>query len=118
EEIAIFLANYFFLISLILLIQTAVRLFPIELTLTNQRIIWKSGFGRNNNFPILLEQIESLAVKQNRLDLLFNVGSIIVTECGGNMVVIPNIVSPAAFYAQAEATRAESVRLRTAVSFA
>lgn len=68
-----------------------------ELAVTNKHVISKRGFIYRNTNEILIENVESIKVKQNIMGRIFNYGNIFVIGTGGTKAPIKWISKPMEF---------------------
>lgn len=63
-------------------------------TVTNRRIIAKTGLGDRHYLELVLPQVESVIVNQRLIERLFNHGTVTVTGSGGTWSAFPKIAAP------------------------
>lgn len=101
ETNKLFFASIYFLLACLLLFHSitfsfraVIYFFATEFGVTNKRIIAKTGFIRRHTLEMLLPKIESVSVKQNILDRLFNSGTVTVIGTGGTKENFRSIYEP------------------------
>jgi len=85
-----------FLYSILLGLQALIIILTTEFSVTNRRVIAKTGFIRRHTLEMLLLKIESVAVRQSILGRLLNFGTVTVTGTGGTKEGFRSIVEPLA----------------------
>lgn len=65
-----------------------------EFSLTDKRVIGKTGFLKRKSIDLLLDKVESVAIDQDILGRLLNYGSVIVTGTGATKEIFHNITDP------------------------
>ncbi len=65
-----------------------------EFSLTDKRVIGKTGFIKRKSIDLLLNKVESIKIDQDILGRLLNYGSVIVTGTGATKETFPNITDP------------------------
>jgi len=88
------LSGFVFLAAVMRFLQAVIIYFTTEFALTNQRIIAKRGYIRQQSLELILNKVESIQVKQPIMGRLFNYGTIVVTGTGGTKEEFPSIASP------------------------
>lgn len=90
-SIAPFLIGFFMLIGLYIKYKTT------EFGITNRRVIFKRGLFRRETSEINLSRIESMNLKQNIIERMFNFGDIIIYGGGEMQSTILDVHDPMAF---------------------
>ncbi len=93
-----------------------IRYTTTELTVTNKRIVAKSGFISRQTMELNLSRAESIQVKQDVLGRIFNYGSLIISGAGNPQAPIAGISNPMAFRrmvleAQEQMTESKSMKV-------
>lgn len=70
-------------VALYYTVMTIVANLTSDLTLTNRRVIIKSGVIRRRTQEIILTQIETIDLEQSPVGRFFDYGSIVITGTGG-----------------------------------
>lgn len=83
-----------FLNSFIILIRKLFLLNTTKVYITNQRVLYTSGWYNKKIFSILLSKIESESVIQSKIGKKFNYGTVMLSGTGGSPVIINDIISP------------------------
>lgn len=83
-----------FLLGLFMLIPAFIRRLTTELSVTNKRVIGKTGFIRRNSIDLRLDRIESILVNQGILGRLLDYGDIGVKGSGGTVDSMPGFDDP------------------------
>jgi len=84
------LGMIFWLIAILKYITT-------ELTVTNKKIIAKTGFIKRDAIEMLLSKVESIQVNQSILGRMLNYGSVVVAGSDNPQTPVPGIASPIDF---------------------
>ncbi len=86
-----------FLIGLTMLIGLYIRYVTTEFGITNKRVIFKRGLLKREVSEINISRIESLNLKQNIIERLFNFGDIVIYGGGEMQSIILDVHNPMAF---------------------
>ncbi len=65
-----------------------------EFTVTDKRLIVKTGFIRRQTHEIFISKLESISVDQGLLGRMFNAGTIITSGTGGSKQKFSNVANP------------------------
>ena len=65
-----------------------------EFTVTDKRLIVKTGFIRRQTHEIFISKLESVSVDQGILGRMFDAGTIITSGTGGTKQKFPNVSTP------------------------
>lgn len=68
-----------------------------ELSLTNKRVVAKTGLMRRSTIEQRLEMVDNIGVHQGLLERIFNAGSVRVTGAGASQTPILGIEDPLKF---------------------
>jgi uncharacterized membrane protein YdbT with pleckstrin-like domain len=79
-----------------------VRRSATEMTVTNKRVIVKSGLANRRTIELLLPRIESIAVEEPAMGRLLGYGTVVVRGTGGTPEVFPRIARPLEFREQVQ----------------
>lgn len=88
------LNSIFFAFVIVLFIRAIIIYTTNEFTVTDRRLITKSGFIRKYTHENFISKIESVVVSQGFFERLFGSGTVVVTGAGGSPQVFKNIASP------------------------
>lgn len=89
-----------------LLSSAIIRYLTTSITLTNHRVIAKTGFISRSTEDLLLSRIEGTAMNQSLVGRLFNFGAVQVSGVGSAHLFMEGLSNPSAFRrAVAEAMR-------------
>lgn len=110
------LPNHLYGMGLIFWVLAILRYTTTELTVTNKRIVAKSGFISRQTMELNLNRAESIQVKQDVLGRIFNYGSLIISGAGNPQAPIAGISNPMAFRrmvleAQEQMTESKSMKV-------
>ena len=84
-------------ISIIILIDAAIKKITTELVLTNKRIIAKFGLISRQTIELNLNRVEGLNVNQGILGRIFDFGDVVISGTGGKKSPIKYISKPLVF---------------------
>jgi uncharacterized membrane protein YdbT with pleckstrin-like domain len=73
-----------FLLGILDVLRAAIDRWTTEIAVTDQRIIWKSGWIRRDTIEINMRKVESVDVQQSVLGRLLDFGTVIVRGTGGS----------------------------------
>lgn len=65
-----------------------------EFSVTNQRIVAKSGFIQRHTVEMLLSKVETVSVNQSVVGRLLNFGTVTITGTGGSKESFKFVVNP------------------------
>jgi membrane protein YdbS with pleckstrin-like domain len=65
-----------------------------EFTVTDKRLIVKTGFIRRQTHEVFISKLESISVDQGLLGRMFNAGTIITSGTGGSKQKFSNVANP------------------------
>ncbi|HZM02008.1 MAG TPA: PH domain-containing protein [Candidatus Saccharimonadales bacterium] len=88
----------FFVIDLGLLMGTWFTYLKSEVTLTDRRLVFRTGFLSRRSGELPLENVESIYISEPLLGRLCGYGSVLVTTIGGATHRLAFIASPKSFY--------------------
>lgn len=74
--------------------RAAIAYLTTRLTVTNKRVILRSGFLRRQNKEILLAKVESIDVHQAPICLLLGCGTVSIVGSGGTMQTVKALDHP------------------------
>lgn len=80
-------------VTVILALATYILYFTTEFSITNKRVVMKTGLIRRSTLEILLNRIESISIDQSLFGRLFNYGTLLISGMGGSkdpFMVLPN----------------------------
>ena len=84
---------FFFLLSIIL-IKYLIKYISTESSVTNKRIIFKTGFIRTNTDELRNTKLENIQIKQSLLGRIFSYGNLEFRGTGGSPVIFKTIPDP------------------------
>ena len=87
------------LVGLPLLLVTWAAYLKSEITLTNRRLIFRTGFVMKVAGELPLENVEAMIIVEPLLGRIFGYGTVIVTSVGGLRFPLRYIGSPQSFHA-------------------
>ena len=87
------------IVGLPLLLVTWATYLKSEVTLTNRRLIFRTGFVRKTAGEIPLENVEAITIVEPLLGRVLGYGTVIVTSVGGLQFPLRYIRSPRSFHA-------------------
>ena len=79
-----------------------------EFTVTDKRLIVKTGFIRRQTHEIFISKLESVSVDQGILGRLFDFGTIITSGTGGTKQKFPNVSTPLTLRSAIQEIQAEN----------
>jgi uncharacterized membrane protein YdbT with pleckstrin-like domain len=79
------------IIGLIILVVVMVPIWTTEIGVTNQRIIYKTGFISRSTQELQLRSIEEVNMEQSVLGRIFNYGKIDIHGTGEEDIALPNL---------------------------
>lgn len=79
-----------------------------EFTVTDKRLIVKTGFIRRQTHEIFISKIESVSVDQGILGRMFNAGTIITSGTGGSKQKFSNVANPLELRSAIQLVQAEA----------
>lgn len=88
------ISGFLFLYSILLGLRALIVILTTEFSVTNKRVMAKTGFIRRHTLELLLPKVESIAVHQGILGRLLNFGTVTVTGTGGTSESFRAIVDP------------------------
>ena len=83
-----------FLLGLFMLIPAFIRRLTTELSVTNKRVIGKTGFIQRQSIDVRLDRVESILVNQGILGRVLDYGDIGVKGSGGTVDSMPGFDDP------------------------
>ena len=86
--------EYILFIWLIFPIYGLIKLFFVEYTLTNKRVVQKEGIISRDTEEMRLSKAETVEVKQGIIGRIFGYGNVIVTGTGISNVVFSYVSKP------------------------
>lgn len=86
--------KYILFIWLIFPIYGLIKLFFTEYTLTNKRVVTKTGVISRNTEEMRLSKVETVEIRQSILGRIFGYGNVIITGTGISNVVFSYISKP------------------------
>jgi len=86
--------EYILFIWLIFPIYGLIKLFFVEYTLTNKRVVTKAGIISRDTEEMRLSKAETVEVKQGIIGRIFGYGNVIVTGTGISNVVFSYVSKP------------------------
>jgi uncharacterized membrane protein YdbT with pleckstrin-like domain len=87
-------AALLFLLAVVYWLEALVTVLTTEFAVTNKRVIAKRGLIRRRTVEMLLQKVESVAVRQNILGRILGFGTVIVVGTGGTREPFRGIRSP------------------------
>jgi uncharacterized membrane protein YdbT with pleckstrin-like domain len=75
-------------------IRTTVVYFTTDLTVTDRRVILRSGLFTQRNQQIVLRKIESIDIRQAPLSSLLDFGNVTIVGTGGSTQTIKSVSRP------------------------
>jgi uncharacterized membrane protein YdbT with pleckstrin-like domain len=90
------------LIAGLALLSGHLRRTATEMTVTNKRILVKTGLLSRRTFELLLSKVESIGVEEGMLGRVFCYGSVVVRGTGGTPELFKNIDHPLEFKRQVQ----------------
>ena len=85
------------LVAVVLLVRATVIYRKNEYTVTDRRLITKSGFIKKHTHENFISKIESVNVSQDILERCLDYGTVVVNGTGGTRQVFKNIAFPFEF---------------------
>lgn len=80
-------------VTLMSALSTYITYWTTEFSITNKRVVMKTGLVRRSTLEILLNRIESISIDQSLFGRLLNYGTLIVSGMGGSkdpFIVLPD----------------------------
>jgi len=93
--IALPLAIFFALISVIMFTYSTIQKSILTLIVTNQRIFIRAGILKIDTIQIRLERIESVEVQKTLVGYMIGYGTVVMTGVGSQFVFIPYVENAA-----------------------
>ena len=93
----------FFVIDLGLFMGTWFTYLKSEVTLTDRRLVFRTGFLSRRSGELSLENVESIYISEPLLGRLCGYGTVLVTTIGGATHSLAFIASPQSFYSTLQA---------------
>jgi uncharacterized membrane protein YdbT with pleckstrin-like domain len=84
-------------VALIFFLPSLIRYQTNGLTLTNRRVISRSGAASRRSIDIALSKIEGVSVDQDMFGQVFNYGTLVVRGTGGGIEKFQKLSSPGNF---------------------
>ena len=84
-------------ISLYIIVSRFIYAKATEFSLTNKRVVAKTGLMRRSTIEQRLEMVDNIRIHQGLLERLFNAGSVRVTGSGASQTPIVGIEDPLKF---------------------
>ena len=98
----IWLALASFVVAAVLFGVGLIKRNATEMSLTNKRVIVKTGLASRRTIELLLSRIESIAVEEPALGRMLGYGTVIIRGTGGTPEVFEKIASPLEFREQVQ----------------
>jgi uncharacterized membrane protein YdbT with pleckstrin-like domain len=102
SSVLIWLALAAFVVAAILFGVGLIRRNATEMSLTNKRVIVKTGLASRRTIELLLSRIESIAVEEPAMGRMLGYGTVIIRGTGGTPEVFEKIAHPLAFREQVQ----------------
>lgn len=99
----IWLALAAFLVAAILFGVGLIKRSATEMSLTNKRVIVKTGLASRRTIELLLSRIESIAVEEPAMGRMLGYGTVVIRGTGGTPEVFEKIAHPLEFREQVQA---------------
>ena len=93
----IYIAGFFFLLTIITGLSSFIKYSSSEFGVTNKRVLIKVGFISRHSLELLLSKVEGIGVDQGIVERIFNYGTITVTGTGGTKETFRLIPAPLDF---------------------
>ena len=84
-------------LAALLLIPTLLRALATEMTLTNVRLVLKTGVISRRTSEMQIHKIENIQLEQSIVDRIFDSGKLTVIGSGATKIVFKDVSSPEAF---------------------
>jgi len=91
-----------FVVAAILFVVGLIKRNATEMSLTNKRVIVKTGLASRRTIELLLSRIESIAVEEPALGRMLGYGTVIIRGTGGTPEVFEKIAHPLEFREQVQ----------------
>ncbi len=91
-----------FLVAAILFVVGLIKRNATEMSLTNKRVIVKTGLASRRTIELLLSRIESIAVEEPAMGRMLGYGTVIIRGSGGTPEVFEKIAHPLQFREQVQ----------------
>lgn len=82
------------IIGVIIFLAIMVRVWTTEIGVTNQRIIYKTGFVSRDTSELQLTSIEEVSMQQSVLGRIFGYAKIDIHGTGEEQIMLPNLGDP------------------------
>jgi len=90
-------------LALLALLRLVIIYFTHEFTLTNKRIVIRTGLLSRHTFEVLLMKVEAIGVSQSFFGRILGYGDILITGTGGAKQTFKGMQDPVAFRERIEA---------------